>query len=91
MIFSAWVSKLVSLMVLNRMLSCVITRLVSCPEEPPPVEEVGEPTVEVESDGECLAKREEPPTAPWDTDDRLASEEANRGLPEVPARERWPE
>lgn len=42
----------------------MITRLVSCPEELPPVDETGEPTVEVDTVGECLAvKRDAFPTA----------------------------
>lgn len=84
-------------MVLSKMLSWVITRLVSWLEEPPPVDEMGDPRVDAESEGECLANREEapppltPPVRPCDTSDKLASEEARRGLPvEVGARERWP-
>ena len=50
--FSACLSKLLSLIVLSKILSCVINRLVSWLAEPLPVAEVGEPTVEVDTDGE---------------------------------------
>ena len=79
----------------------MITRLVSCPAEPPalygPVDETGEPVVESESDGECLTSREPPvplpatPPPACDADERLAREEARRGLPvEVTARDLLP-
>lgn len=97
-ILSAWLSKLFSFSVLRRMLSWVVTRLVSWLDAPPPPEEeTGEPTVEAESDGECLTSRDVPPppprplAPPCESDDKLASEEARRGLPElVTARERCP-
>lgn len=76
----------------------MINKLVSCPEEPPPGIKTGEPTVEDETEGERLPKRELteapaiPPLAPCDSDEKLASEDASRGLPvAVGARERWPE
>ncbi len=59
------------------------------------MDETGEPTVEAESEGECRAKREDPlpppapPPTPCESDGKLASEEASRGLPvPVTGRER---
>lgn len=71
-------------------------RLVSWPEDPPTEAETGEPSVELDTEGEwCLTRRDPPVTPlgpPCVSEDRLANEDANRGLPEVVgARERWPE
>ena len=76
------------------------TKLVSWPTPPAlcgPVDETGEPVVESESDGECLTSRGPPAPLPvalqlgCDADDRLAMEDARRGLlAEVIARERLP-
>ena len=100
LIFSACVSKLFSLIVLNRMLSWVTTRLVSCPKPPAllgPVEETGEAVEESETEGECLTSRG--PLAPppeilppgCDAEERLAMDEERRGLlPEVTVRALFP-
>ena len=52
------------------------------------MEEVGEPRVECESEGECLMRRDGLLLGPLPPD-KLAMEVAIRGLP-VPARERCP-
>ena len=71
----------------------------SCPKPPlwGPVDETGEVVVESESEGECLTRREPlvPPPAPLppgcDADDKLAMDEASRGLlAEVTALDRLP-
>lgn len=67
------------------MLSCVVTREVSCVLGPP--EDDGEPAVDCEREGECLASREV--LAPLG----LAREDASRGLrlpADVTALERLP-
>ena len=84
---------------LSRILSCVTTKLVSCVEEPPalcgPVEDAGEPVVESDSDGECLANLEAPTPllpSPCEADDKLATDDAKRGLlPEVSVRDLSPD
>lgn len=74
------------------MFSCVITKLVKCPEDPlalwGPVEETGELVVDSDSEGDCRASLDVPPLLPptllaplCDTDDTLATGEAKRGLP----------
>lgn len=59
------------------------------------MDETGEPAVDSESDGECLASREMPappakPLTPCDKEDRPAVGEATLGLLlDVKARARW--
>ena len=75
-------------------------RLVNCPEPPAlcgPLDDTGEAAVDSDSEGECRTSLEPPVTLPEELppacggEDRLASEDVNRGLPvEVTARERLP-
>lgn len=85
-------------MVLSSMLSCVTTKLVSCPERPlalyGPEDDTGEPAVEREIEGECRESLDAPtPALPaCDRDDTPAMGEVTRGLlPEVTVRVRGPE
>ena len=74
-----------------------MTRLVNWPKPPAlcgPVEETQGVVLESDSEGECLTSREPPPTPlppGCDAEDKLAIEEASRGLlAEVTARDRLP-
>ena len=91
---------MLSLSVLNRMLSWVMSRLVSWPEPAAlwgPEEETGDVVVDSEREGEWRTKLPRAPlvTPPevlapgCDAEERLAMEEDRRGLPvDVTARER---
>lgn len=91
LIFSACVSHFArsvsSLIVLRRMFNWVTTRLVNWLDEPlalcVPVGDAGDPALlDRESEGECRARRDEPPPAlPMPADDKLARDAARRGLP----------
>lgn len=63
------------------MVSWVRTRLPSCPDDEPPVDETGDPALfESETEGECRASRElAPPTLPA-AGDELARDEVRCGL-----------
>ena len=76
-------------MVLSRILSCVTTKLVSCPED-----EIGEAAVESETEGECRENLDAPMpvSAACDSEETPAMGEVTRGLlPEVTVRARGPE
>jgi hypothetical protein len=80
------------------MLSCVTTKLVSCPERPlalyGPEDDTGEPAAESEIDGECRESLDAPTVAlsACDRDDTPEMGEVTRGLlPEVTVRVREPE
>ena len=73
-------------MVLSRMLSCVTTKLVSCPED-----EIGEAAVESETEGECRENLDAP-TPACGSEETPGMGEVTRGLlPEVTVRVRGPE